>query len=176
MALLVVTITLAGKLWCQGKPLKTDAAPRGISSYEFSWNESDARAILADWENRITVKQPQIKITEVAQEQLKWDNIFLVFYPLLFSLACGMLGNALGSAWASIGFILSWAILLAGPLDAAENYALHTMIRTGASEGMAKLAGWCAGIKFFLVYLALGYIVLVGTPIAFNYLLHLFLQ
>lgn len=73
-----------------------------------------------------------------------------------------MLGDSLGNARALVGAFISWGVLLAGPLDAIENYELFKMVESGASEGIAKVAGWCAGIKFVLVFSALGYIVVAG--------------
>lgn len=148
----IAVATLAWKLSSQGKPLITTAAPDGILSYEFSWSRSGAQTILDSWEG----------LAPVAREQLIWDYPFLILYPLLLSLACGMLGDSLGSARAVVGAFVSWGVLLAGPLDAIENYALLKMVESDASEGMAKIAGWCAGIKFVLVFSAIGYIVVAG--------------
>jgi|CXWL01.1.fsa_nt_gi hypothetical protein len=150
-ALFVITVALAGVLRCQGTPLQSasDVATRGILSYEFSWNESTARAILESWS----------KLTAVIQIQLKLDYIFLLFYPLLFSLACGMLADSThNTVRATIGSVLSWVVLLTGPFDAIENYALLNMIEHGASETMAKIAGAFAGAKFLLLVIALAYI------------------
>ena len=66
---------------------------------------------------------------------------------------------------AALGFFLSWAMLAAGPLDAVENWALLRMLKLGASEPLAQLAGWCAGGKFLLAYAGLGYIVLQGVGV-----------
>ncbi len=150
--LFLAVATFAWKLSFQGKPLVTTAAPNGILSYEFSWSRSGAQTILDSWGG----------LAPVAREQLIWDYPFLILYPLLLSLACGMLGDSLGNARAVVGAFVSWGVLLAGPLDAIENYVLLKMVESGASEGMAKVAGWCAGIKFMLVFSALGYIVVAG--------------
>lgn len=150
-ALFVITVALAGVLRCQGTPLQSasDVATRGILSYEFSWNESTARAILESWS----------KLTAVIQIQLKLDYVFLIFYPLLFSLACGMLADSThNTVRATIGSVLSWVVLLTGPFDAIENYALLEMIEHGVSETMAKIAGAFAGAKFLLLVITLAYI------------------
>jgi len=149
------TIILAVKLTSQGKPLRTQAAPNGILSYEFAWNQNRAELILNSWTN--------FKAT--ARQQLLLDFPFLVFYPLLFSLACGMLADSPSNRMAAVGIFLSWAVLAACPLDAAENIALLRMLDLGASETLARIAGWCAGVKFVLVYSGLGYIVLQGLGV-----------
>ncbi len=37
------------------------------------------------------------------------------------------------------------------------------MLDKGASGGLARLAGWYAGIKFLLVFSGIGYLLLQGT-------------
>jgi len=154
-AFFIATAAFAWKLASQGRPLTTAAAPRGILSYEFAWSEFGSGNVLNSWK----------QLKEVARLQLKLDFAFLVVYPLLFSLACGMLSDSPRNGRAIVGTFLSWAVLLAGPLDATENFALLQMLNAGASEYMAKIAGWCAGLKFVLVYSALGYIVFEGIPV-----------
>lgn len=147
--LFLAATALAWKLSSQGTPLITAGVPNGILSYEFSWDKLGAEEILHSWN----------ELKDVAREQLLWDYPFLIVYPLLLSLACGMIGDALGNAQAIVGGFVAWGVLLAGPLDAVENYALLKMLQSGASEGMAKVAWWCAGVKFVLVFSAPGYIV-----------------
>lgn len=156
--LLLSTILLAWKLDVQGKPLATNAAPSGILSYEFSWSAQGARNVLASWE----------QLRDVARTQLILDFAFLILYPLLFSLACGMLANSLNNARAVVGTYLSWAILLAGPLDIFENLALLRMLDVGANDLLAQIAGWCAGLKFILVYSSIGYILTAGVGVWFS--------
>ena len=118
-------------------------------SFQLSWTKAKAEAILNSWKNSLGI----------ARWQLKWDNVFLLFYPLLFSLACGMLADSThNTVRATIGSTLSWVVLLTGLFDAVENYALLDMIEHGASETMAKTAGGFAGAKFVLLFLALVYI------------------
>lgn len=156
--LLITTILLAWKIALQGKPLATDAAPSGILSYEFAWSAQSARNILASWE----------QLRDVARTQLILDFAFLILYPLLFSLACGMLANSPNNARAVVGAYLSWAILLAGPLDIFENLALLRMLDAGANQFLAQVAGWCAGLKFTLVYSSIGYILIEGVAVWFS--------
>lgn len=150
--LLVGTLLFAFKLTSQGKPLRTSAAPEGILSYEFAWSKTKAEAILASWDS----------LKETARQQLLIDFGFLVFYPLTLSLACAMLAGSAFNKMAVVGFFISWAVLLAGLLDATENLSLLRMLDTGGSEFLARLAGFCAGVKFALVYSSLGYLVLQG--------------
>lgn len=149
------TVIFAAKLTSQGKPLITEAAPNGILSYEFAWNQSKAGLILDSWK----------LLKETARSQLLLDFAFLVFYPLAISLACAMLADSPQNKMAVVGAFISWAVLAAGLLDAAENIALLRMLDGGASDFLARLAAWCAGVKFTLVYSGLGYVVLQGLAV-----------
>lgn len=153
--LIAGTVFLAARLTSQGKPLITEAAPNGILSYEFAWNRSKARLILDSWE----------KLKETARWQLLLDFAFLVFYPLAISLACAMLADSPHNKMAVVGIFISWAVLASGPLDAAENVSLLRMLDGGASDFLARLAAFCAGVKFTLVFSGLGYVVLQGLAV-----------
>ncbi len=158
-ALLVVliagTVILAARLTSQGKPLITPAAPNGILSYEFAWNQAKAESILDSWK----------LLKETARWQLLLDFAFLVFYPLAISLACAMLADSPNNKMAVVGIFISWAVLASGLLDAAENLALLRMLDHGASDVLARLAAFCAGVKFTLVFSGLGYVVLQGLAV-----------
>lgn len=151
--LLAGTVLFACLLTCQGKPLRTDAAPKGILSYEFAWTKPQADSMLSSWE----------KIKDTARKQLLVDFGFLVFYPLTLSLACAMLADSKLTKIAAVGVFISWAVLPSGLLDAVENLALLRMLSTGGSDFLARLAGICAGVKFALVFASLGYLVLQGV-------------
>ena len=153
--LLAATVFLAVTLTVQGSSLKTSVAANGILSYEFAWNQARAQAILDSWSS----------IEPTARRQLLLDFGFLIAYPMLLSLACAMLAGSSFNSMAGVGVFISWAVLAAGPLDAVENFALLRMLDQGAIQSLARLSGWCAGIKFLLVFSALGYIVLQGLVI-----------
>jgi hypothetical protein len=63
---------------------------------------------------------------------------------------------------------VAWAVagcgLTAGVLDEVENYALLRMLYGPASDWLAALSWWCAGVKFGLLIVAgVGLAVLVGA-------------
>lgn len=154
--LLAGTVVFAFKLKVQGEPLViTPAVPQGILSYEFAWSRGRAQQILDSW----------VSLKDTARRQLLLDFGFLVVYPLLLSLACAMLAGSPHNLMAAVGVFISWAVLAAGPLDAAENFALLRMLDEGASGGLARLASWCAGTKFLLIFSSLGYLVLQGVGV-----------
>src|SRR5262249_32724559 len=146
------TAVFAIMLTAQGKPLRTSAAPHGILAYEFAWNRDRAEQILGSWNS----------LKDTAQQQVLLDFGFLILYPLLLSLACTMVAESALNDVAIVGCFIWWAMLAAGPLDAVENFAVVRMLDVGASGGLARLAGWWAGVKFLLVYSGLGYTVLQG--------------
>jgi len=135
----------------QGKPLITPAAPRGIGSFEFAWNEQRANKIIASWKDRMTV----------ARVQLLVDYPFLIAYPCALSLSCGLLAKY--TPIPAVGFVLSWIVLLACPLDATEDACLLVMLRIGGRQGLARLATLCAAPKFALAIAALVYTVVFAV-------------
>ena len=152
-ALLAGTVACAIMLKNQGKPLTNPTTPQGILSYEFAWSGSRVEAILNSWSSQ----------KDVARRQLWLDFGFLIVYPLLLSLACAMLSESPHNSTATVGVFISWAVLASGPLDVVENFVLLWMLDKGASGGLARLAGCCAGIKFLLVFSGIGYLLLQGT-------------
>lgn len=153
--LVVGSVAFAVVLGAQGRPLINDAAPAGIVTYELAWTKERAGQIINSWAGLIPT----------ARWQLLIDFGFIVFYPLAISLGCEMLAGSRVNTMPAIGFFLSWAVLVAGPLDATENLALLHMLQHGPSDTFARLAGSSAGLKFVLVYAGLGYLVLQGLTL-----------
>lgn len=127
--------------------------PQGILALEFAWSEARARELLAAWQG----------LEAVIRLQTWWDYLFLLCYPLALSLACAMLSGAPGNPVPMVGAFVAWAVLAAVPLDAIENLAMLRMMDQGASETLAKLATWCAGLKFTVLLAAVGYLLTVGV-------------
>lgn len=152
-ALLVVTLVFAVVLRRQGRPL--DQAGASIVDYELAWSRAGAQAVLDGWQALVSTARKQILI----------DFGFLLVYPPLLALACAMLSESPRNELAAVGLFLSWAVLAAAPLDAVENLALLSMLDRGAADAPARLAGWCAGLKFTLVFAGLGYAVLQGLAV-----------
>lgn len=153
--LFVAMSGLGTALKIQGRPLERAGA--SILEYELAWNREGAARVLDRWNT------PELR--ETARKQLLLDFPFLLVYPLFFSLACGMLSGAPGNRMAMVGVFLSWAVLAALPLDAAENLALLRTLSSHPSQTLARLATLAAGAKFTLVYAGLGYLVLEGLGV-----------
>ena len=137
-----------------GAPLKTDAAPAGIVSYELAGTNEDAAAILASWD-------PNARLH--AGLNLGLDYLFIAAYVSAIGLGCVLVGRLLGRrvGWLEkLGGYLAWAVVLAGMLDIVENCALIRLLLGSRSAWLAPVARWCAIPKFLLVLMGLLYVVL----------------
>ena len=145
------------KMRSLGGGLTTTAAPFGILSFEFAWGRERAASILNSWKDENQI--------EPARKQVKVDFLFLILYPLALALFSALIASSRFNSLETVGLFISWAVLVAMPLDAIENVSLLRMLDHGASNGLARIAAWCAGIKFSLVFAALGYIVFQGIGV-----------
>lgn len=124
------------------------SAGHSMLALQFAGSADAAARILAAWQ--------AAGVEEAAWRNLEVDNVFLLFYPPAFALACRVLADRLGAA----GGFARWigvAVLAALPLDAIENGAQMWMLANGASAFAAALATACALPKFLLVAAAIGY-------------------
>lgn len=156
---------MAAMMQVIGAPLKTEAAPMGIVSYELAGTPDNAFKILTSWELPRNNNEPLIKsITPklYAAFGLGLDYLFMPSYAL--ALALGVL-LALGrhKGWlALLGVWLGWGSLAAALFDAAENFALWKILLGDYVSLWPGLAAVCAAIKFALILLGLGYAVFGG--------------
>jgi hypothetical protein len=159
----VATLALMTILAVQGAPLRTGAATRGVVSFELPWTAERAAEVKRAWE------EGPGDLVARAKRQIGIDFAFLLVYPLALSLAGARLSESPHDGptlvGAPVGVFIAWAVLLAGPLDLVENLAMLRMLGAGVSGGLARLASWCAAVKFTLVFAALGYVVLQGLAV-----------
>jgi hypothetical protein len=155
--------TLVFMFWLarQGVSLTNTTAPEGVVSFEFAGTAERAEEIIGSWAGQMPTAKAQIWI----------DFGFLIFYPLWFSLACAMLSKATGNPMPTVGAFISWAVLLALPLDLTEDVGLLWMLYVRPGTIPAQVSFWCAGVKFVLVFAAMGYLVLVGSTTLLRQLL-----
>jgi len=132
-----------------GAILFTDAAPTGIVSFELAGNLERSRAILESWNAHAHANALLVQ---------GFDSLYLIVYPVWFSLACVLLAKKLKGRWLQAGMLVSWLILIAAPFDAVENYALIEQLLDGPSSFYAQTAWWAAVPKFALVALATFYL------------------
>ena len=156
-AVTALTLVLMPVMATFDKPLRTEAAPQGIVSFELAKTEAQTVAILSSWNEAARVS---------AGLSLGMDYLFLFAYSLSLGLGCVLLGGLernRGTMLAAIGAPLAWMQLLAAVLDAVENYALIQLLLGAGGGNWPALAWGCAVPKFIAVALGLLYLVLGGA-------------
>jgi len=136
-----------------GKPLITEAAPWGMISFELAGSAANAEMILASWNQEATVS---------AAFNLGFDFLFIPVYIGTIALGCGIVANALRKSkklFSSLGFLLSWGVILAGSLDVIENIALLKILFGSVASPWPEIARLCAVPKFCLINFVLIYII-----------------
>jgi hypothetical protein len=159
--LLPVTLVVMAILQVLGGPLKTDAAPAGIISFEFAGTLALAQKMVASWGQTGQV---------YAGLNLGFDFLFIVTYPAAIGLGCVLVARAFSqrvALVASAGVVLAWAQLVAGVLDCVENYALIQILLGAQQEWLPAVAMWCAAPKFAIVGVGIVY-VLVGAAVVMS--------
>ena len=154
----LLSVTLLIGMHSLDQTLITDAAPRGIVSFELAGSIEKVGQILKAW-------GPEGKI--YAALSLGLDYLFLIVYALFISLACVRIARYFKLRFsfpATCGFVLGWAQFFAALLDAVENFALINLTFDSQRESWPIIARWCAMVKFGIVGAGLVFI-LTGTLI-----------
>ncbi len=123
-------------------PLRTEAAPSGIVSFEMAGSQEKAGQILASWDARAKL---------FAAFGLGFDYLFMVVYATFISLICLMASGRTTGLFSGLGAWLGWGAYLAAVFDSIENIALWNLLVSDASHFWPILAMWCASIKFILI-------------------------
>jgi len=136
-----------------GEPLRTSAAPNGIISFELAGTMEKVNEIGLSWAPANFF---------YAGLSLGLDYLYMPLYAGSIALCCVLLAQGTGQALQSSGFLLAWAQLLAGGLDAVENYALIQLLLGEQAEFWPAVARYCAIPKFAIVALGLLFVLLAG--------------
>jgi hypothetical protein len=137
-----VTVLLSAVLLYVDQPLRTDAAPQGIVSFELAGDEATARRIIESWDTRARL---------YGAFSLGIDYLYLVAYSTTIALACLWAAGVLGGALRSAGEPLAWGQWVAAFFDASENVGLTVLLLGGVSSPWPAVARWCALPKFVLL-------------------------
>lgn len=152
---LVASVAIFQALGSQGSHLE-GPVPCGILAIEMPWDSDRAQHIVEQWKKD--------NLLGVARTQIKYDFLFLLIYPVAFSLICGLLGSYSRSysleGLASFGAAISWIVLLAGLFDALENTAILKMLSGSTAFPVPQIATIAAGTKFSLLIVATGYVLM----------------
>lgn len=162
MVLFLSAILLMVALQLLGGPLKTDAAPLGIVSFELAGTLPLAQKMVESWGGLGQI---------YAGLNLGLDFLFIVVYANCIGLGCVIVARNLsrwGAFLANAGSGLAWAQGLAALFDGIENYALIHLLLGSQQPIFAVMAKWCAIPKFLIVGLGIAYVILgaLATGIA----------
>lgn len=153
---LLLTLLVAAGLRSQGQSLITEAAPKGIVTFELIGTMEDSRQMIDSWGERGRI---------MAGLNLGLDYLFMLVYACALSLGCVLASGACRDCcgWLfHLGGPLAWGALLAGLLDAVENYALIELLLGSSNDLWPAVARWCALPKFGLVAIAFIYVAIGG--------------
>lgn len=142
IGLAAATLVVAAALFVLGRPLATETTPDGILNLELARSPDEVSAVIGAWGKERLV---------AAILQTWADFLFLVLYPLELSLGCWLLARSLPQgSMASLGRAVAALVLLAGPLDAAENFLMLSMIHGDIASWMPIWTSRFATVKFAL--------------------------
>lgn len=154
---LVLGVAVMVALTGQGRPLRTEEAPQGIVTFELIGDHAGAERILAAWGEAGRL---------VAGVNLGLDYLFMLLYAVGLSLGAVIAARRharFSSVRSGFGRALAWAALLAGLLDAVENYALIRVLLGAGGDFWPALSRACARPKFAIVGVVLAYV--LSTPL-----------
>lgn len=160
IVLLVATLLIMVIMNMVGAPLKTQAAPSGIISYELAGSATKSQIILDSWDE---------SARQYAAFSLGMDYLFMLFYSTTIALGCVWSGRVLASRAISLSVVgapLAWGQWAAAVFDAVENIGLTLILFGADGQTWAPVARWCAIIKFGLIFLGITYSFL-GLAISF---------
>lgn len=159
VALLIAALGLMAALQTVDAPLKTQAAPMGIVSFELAGERAAAQRIVQSWGETGRV---------YAALSLGLDYAFIAAYSLAIALGGLLVVRRLAlraGCWAVAGVALGWAQFGAALLDAVENWALVNILLGAPQAAWPVIARWCAVPKFLIIAAGLAYVG-VGAALA----------
>jgi hypothetical protein len=149
--LLVATAAGAVTLSALDAPLRTEASPWGIVSFELAGSVERAGLMIESWDERARL---------YAAFSLGFDFLYLVLYSTTLAFACVWGARVFarrGWPLAGLGAGLAWGQWGAAGLDALENAALWRLLAGPVVAPWPEFARWCATPKFALVLAGLLY-------------------
>jgi hypothetical protein len=151
-------ITIIG-MQITGNPLKTEAAPGGIVSFELIGTLEGSQRIINSWKDDKII---------YAGINMGLDFLFLSLYSITIALACLLVSARLPGHWIffrRVGIWMAVAVIIAGLLDIFENIALIKLLLGSENEILPLFANWCAIPKFLIIILAIIYVITGLFPI-----------
>lgn len=150
ISLLIMAILIFSIFRYLDFPLRTQAAPMGIVSFELAGTQGRSEQILSSWKETSNL---------YAAFGLGFDFLFMIIYAFAISLACIMVSDKYSGWRSKLGMWLGWGIFLAAALDAVENIALWNLLVGNFSINWSILAAGCASVKFGIIIVGIVYAV-----------------
>jgi hypothetical protein len=148
-------------------PLRTEAAPNGIVSFELAGTPQAAREITDSWKQlslllSATTDRPNPYIVNTpyvfAAFGLGLDYLFMPVYALALAIGT-LLAAHKHTGWIqSLAVAAGYGAWVAALFDAVENYALLRVLLGAVESSYPAIASFCAIVKFGLI----GFGILVG--------------
>jgi hypothetical protein len=134
-------------------PLRTEAAPAGMVSFELAGSTARAARILASWGtlNELGSFSAYQPLIIMAVFGLGLDYLFMPVYAAAASLAILMVTRNQAGGFAKAAPWFGWAPLAAAMFDALENFSLMRLLLGDLRGPWAGIAAACAIVKFALV-------------------------
>jgi hypothetical protein len=159
LAFLFLTILLFAIFWVLDQPLRTNAAPNGIVSFELAGTSLAAREITDSWKQLSTLLsatgQPSPDIVNVAYMfaafGLGLDYLFMPVYALALSFATLLAAQKQIGRIHILLVLAGYGAFTAALFDAVENYALFQVLLGRVDSSYPEVAAFCATIKFGLL-------------------------
>ncbi len=156
---LFLTLVLFAVFRVLDQPLRTDAAPNGIVSFELAGDARTAHLITDSWKQMSLLLSatgaPNPDIVNVpyafAAFGLGLDYLFMPVYALALGFATLLAAQKHTGALRSMAVAAGYGAFAAALFDAVENYVLFQMLLGVYDTGYPAIAAFCAIVKFGLL-------------------------
>jgi hypothetical protein len=159
LAFLLLTIVLFAIFRVLDQPLRTDAAPNGIVSFELAGTPLAAREITDSWKQSgrllSSTGQPNPDIVNAAYAfaafGLGLDYLFMPVYALALSFATLLAAQKHTGRIRMLLALAGYGAFAAALFDAVENYALFQVLLGWSNSMYPEIAAFSATVKFGLL-------------------------
>lgn len=155
--LLLVTLFFFLLLRYQGADLIQPYSPKGIVSLELATSATATAKVIDGYTADGLIGKTRLNILI--------DFFFIPFYAMLFYTLAGSISVRLKGRAATAGVLLAFFSLIAGLLDVFENIFMLFATYDLYNDLTAILTCFLAAMKFLLLLIAFGYIILFGIGV-----------
>ena len=163
-AFLFLTLVMFAILRVLDQPLRTDAAPNGIVSFELAGDPITAKSITDSWKQlslllSSVAGQPNPDIVNtpyvLAAFGLGIDYLFMPLYAFTLAFATLFAAQKHQGWLKSLGALAGYGVFVAALFDAVENYSLLQILLGAYQSNYPAIAAFCASVKFGLLVFGL---------------------